>query len=101
MSHPADIRAAVEKRGSTLKAVSLAAGLNPHACRLALRQRHIGGEQALAEFLGQPVWKLWPDRWRVRNGAVVRIDYRTKELRSRRNPKDVAADLSCQKSRAA
>ncbi|MDE1149676.1 MAG: helix-turn-helix domain-containing protein [Azospirillaceae bacterium] len=96
--HPADIRAAVEKRGSTLKAVAVAAEVHEDACRFALRHRHVGGERALSEFLNIALWELWPDRW-SRHGA--RLDHRTKELRERRNPMGNAAELSCQKNKAA
>lgn len=98
--HPADIRAAVQKRGSTLKAVAQQAGLNAAACRLALRDRHIGGEQAIAAFLAIPLWDLWPDRW---SPAGQRLDHRTKPLRAirRRNNSGAGPDASCQKSRAA
>ncbi|MDG3439595.1 helix-turn-helix domain-containing protein [Nitrospirillum amazonense] len=96
--HPADIRAAVEKRGKTLKDVALAAGIHADACRFALRHRHVQGERALSEFLKIPLWELWPDRWSVHG---IRLDHRTKELRQRHNPKAVVGDVSCQKSRAA
>lgn len=95
--HPADIRAAVEKRGSALKAVAVAAGLHADACRFALRHRHVGGERALSEYLKIPLWELWPDRWSCHG---IRLDHRKKELR-RHNPTAVAGGSSCQKSRAA
>lgn len=56
------IKAEVHRRGSTLKAVAVAAGLEQSACRVALSRHHSGGEEAIARFLGVGVSELWPDR---------------------------------------
>ncbi len=77
--HRADIKAAVEKKGKTLTQLALDAGLESWACRHALGRRHKSGEEAIARFLGVPLWELWPARWRhpVKDGGVpTRIDNR-------------------------
>ena len=58
------IKAEVHRRGSTLRAIALAAGLDPSACSAAMSRRHIAGEQALARFLGVAPEVLWPERYR-------------------------------------
>ena len=62
--HPADIRAAVNKKGLTLTAVALAADLPEHACRAALKNRSIAGEAAIAKVLGVEPKAIWPSRFR-------------------------------------
>lgn len=74
------IRAAIEKKGSNLKELALRAGLpNEKACQNAVFQRHIQGERVISQFLGVPLWELWPDRWRApstEGGDPHRIDNR-------------------------
>lgn len=87
--HRADIRAAVEKAGSTLTQLALDKGLNESACRRALCGRNIPGERAIAELIGVPVWVLWPGRWRAPRrigGEPSRIDNRFGK-KSRRSPR--------------
>jgi Ner family transcriptional regulator len=78
------IKAEVERKGSTLRALAIAVGLSRAACSNALRRRHRSAEEAIAAFLDIPVWELWPDRW-VPPAAVglapTRIDNRTAENR--------------------
>lgn len=57
------IKAEVHRRGTTLREISLAAGLHPKACTTALYRRHIAGEHALAKFLGFAPEVLWPERY--------------------------------------
>ena len=61
--HPADIKAAVEKTGWTLARLSAAAGLPAHACRHALHYPYHLAELAIAEAIGVPAPKIWPDRY--------------------------------------
>jgi Ner family transcriptional regulator len=62
--HRADIKAAVEKKGKTLTQLAIDEGLEGWSCRHALGRRHRPGEMVIAEFIGVPVWELWPGRWR-------------------------------------
>lgn len=57
------IKVEVSRKGTTLRAISLAAGLDPSACSAALSRRHFAGEHALAAFLGVAPEVLWPDRY--------------------------------------
>lgn len=80
--HRADIRAAVEKHGQTLRGLARSRGLHEMACSRALAARNTPGERAIADLIGVPLWDLWPDRWRrpaVEGGQPERIDNRRRE----------------------
>lgn len=80
--HRADIRAAVEKRGQTLRGLALSRGLHKMACSRALAARNTPGERAISDLIGVPLWDLWPDRWRhpaTVGGQPERIDNRRRE----------------------
>lgn len=57
------ITAEVHRRGKTLTEIAVEAGLHRSACRSAVVRRHIGGEQAIADFLGLPPEAIWPERY--------------------------------------
>lgn len=56
------IAAEIKRRGSSLRKISLAAGLSESTCRGALYRPLPSGEEAISGFLGIPVHVLWPDR---------------------------------------
>lgn len=58
-----DIRAEVNKKGSTLTQLARDAGLPEAACRVALKTPYYHAEQAIARFLGRPAWAIWPERY--------------------------------------
>lgn len=61
--HPADIRAAVTKRGGTLSHIASEAGLHPHTGQQALKSPCYAAEQAIAAFLDMPAHEIWPGRY--------------------------------------
>lgn len=61
--HPADIKAAIEKRGANLSQLARGAGLEESACRQALRRPLPSGERVISAFLNVPLHVLWPDRY--------------------------------------
>lgn len=61
--HPADIKAALEKRGLTLAELSRSAGYSPTAAGRALRTAWPAVEQVIAEALDVTPQDLWPDRY--------------------------------------
>lgn len=61
--HPSDIKAAIEKRRSTLAAVGRAHGVDRRLISLALDTPHIRGERAIAAFLETPASQIWPSRY--------------------------------------
>ena len=75
--HPADIKALVEKQGTTLEQISTDAGLNRSAISVAFKKPYTKGELALSVFLEVPVQYLFPTRW-DKNGNRVRPRYANK-----------------------
>lgn len=66
--HRADIKSALEKAGTTLKAVALAGGLSESACRKALDVPSPRAEALIAAVLNLPLHVIWPDRYDERGG---------------------------------
>lgn len=62
--HPADIIAALKKRGTSLAAVSRQAGLASSTLANALTRRWPKGERLIAEKLDVEPEKIWPSRYR-------------------------------------
>lgn len=68
--HREDIKAAVRKRGTTLKDLALRNGLSESACRKALDVPSPRAEALIAECIEKPVHEIWPDRYDVRGGRL-------------------------------
>lgn len=61
--HPADIVAALHKRGLTLRKVADQCGVSPPAVIKALRERNLPSERRIAEAIGIPAQQIWPSRY--------------------------------------
>ncbi|MGR3760927.1 helix-turn-helix domain-containing protein [Roseobacteraceae bacterium NS-SX3] len=61
--HPAEILAAVRKRGQSLASIARAHGIAPRTASKALQQPCYAGEQAIADFLGCAAHEIWPNRY--------------------------------------
>ncbi|MFJ5453991.1 helix-turn-helix domain-containing protein [Pectobacterium jejuense] len=61
--HPADIIAALKKRGTSLSAVSRNAGLASSILANALKRHWPKGERLIAEALGSSPEQVWPSRY--------------------------------------
>ena len=61
--HPADILAAVQKRGRDLASIARASGIAPRTVSKALQEPCYTGEKAIADFLGKPAHEIWPNRY--------------------------------------
>jgi len=61
--HPADVIAAVRKKGSSIRQLSIAAGLHPGSLRVALARHYPRAQAVLAAFLEQPPQTIWPSRY--------------------------------------
>ncbi|WP_225086793.1 helix-turn-helix transcriptional regulator [Pectobacterium colocasium] len=61
--HPADIIAALKKRGTSLSAVSRNAGLASSTLSNALKRHWPKGERLIAEALGSSPEHVWPSRY--------------------------------------
>ena len=62
--HPADIMAALRKRGTSLAAVSRRAGLASSTLANAICRHWPKGERLIAEELGVAPEQIWPSRYR-------------------------------------
>ncbi|MCL6351566.1 helix-turn-helix domain-containing protein [Pectobacterium polaris] len=61
--HPADIIAALKKRGTSLAVVSRNAGLASSTLANALKRHWPKGERLIAEALGSSPEQVWPSRY--------------------------------------
>lgn len=66
--HREDIKAAVRKRGTTLKELALGAGLSESACRKALSVPSPRAEAVIAGCIDKPLHLIWPERYDRRGG---------------------------------
>lgn len=62
--HPADVLAALKKRGHTLAGLSVANGYHPTAAGKALKRSWPALEQIIAGALGVQPAVIWPSRYR-------------------------------------
>nr|WP_253283077.1 helix-turn-helix transcriptional regulator [Cedecea davisae] len=62
--HPADILAALKKKGTSLAAVSRKAGLASSTLANALTRHWPKGERLIAEEIGVAPEQIWPSRQR-------------------------------------
>ncbi|ECD9611750.1 hypothetical protein FNZ18_20620 [Salmonella enterica subsp. salamae] len=67
---PADIIAALKKRGTSLAAVSRKAGLASGTLANALRRHWPKGERLIAEALNVSPAQIWPSRYRWADSTV-------------------------------
>jgi Ner family transcriptional regulator len=70
--HPADILAALKKRGQSLAGLSVANGYHPTAAGKALKQPWPAMERLLAAALGVPPQTIWPSRYDDRGRPLPR-----------------------------
>ena len=61
--HPADVLAALKKKGNSLAALSVANGYHPTAAGKALKRRWPALEVLIADAIGVPPAQIWPTRY--------------------------------------
>jgi Ner family transcriptional regulator len=61
--HPADVLAALKKRGHSLAALSVAHGYHPTAAGKALKRPWPAMEAVIAQALGVTPQQIWPNRY--------------------------------------
>ena len=61
--HPADVLAALKKRGQSLAGLSVANGYHPTAAGKALKQPWPAMERLLARAIGVTPQEMWPSRY--------------------------------------
>jgi Ner family transcriptional regulator len=70
--HPADVLAALKKRGTTLAGLSVAHGYHPTAAGKALKRPWPAMEAIIAGQLGVPPAVIWPSRYHPDGSPVTR-----------------------------
>ena len=68
--HPADIVAAVKKKGTNLSQLSLANGFGESTLRAALKKPHPRAQRLIAETIGVPMHQIWP-QWFDASGQRI------------------------------
>lgn len=94
--HPEDIKAAVRKTGTTLSALSRAAGLSDGAAKRALETPWPRAEAIIASCIGRRPQDIWPSRY-DREGLPVK----GRPVLVANIPSASAPTPHCQKSEAA
>jgi len=61
--HPADVLAALKKKGNSLAALSVANGYHPTAAGKALKRRWPALEALISDAIGVPAKDIWPSRY--------------------------------------
>lgn len=69
--HPADIVAALQKKGWSLRQLSLAMGLSEHTLKSVMSRPYPKAEKIIAEVLGEAPEAIWPERYAKRNFTPV------------------------------
>jgi Ner family transcriptional regulator len=64
--HPADVLAALKKRGHTLAGLSAAHGYHATAAGKALKRSWPALEAVIADAIGVPPQQIWPSRYAAR-----------------------------------
>jgi Ner family transcriptional regulator len=70
--HPADIKAALEKRGHTLTSLAAECGYGRGFCNNAFRQKSPNAERVIAAALDKKPWDIWPSRYDSDNQPIMR-----------------------------
>jgi Ner family transcriptional regulator len=68
--HPADVLAALKKRGHSLAGLSVAHGYHATAAGKALKRSWPALEMMIAEAIGVPPQQIWPSRYGPTRSAV-------------------------------
>lgn len=63
--HPADVIAALHKRGITLRKLAAQHNVSGEAVVKALRERNLPSEKRIADAIGIPPQVIWPSRYNL------------------------------------
>lgn len=64
------IKAEIERRGKTMTQLAKDYGISDRTVRNALYIPSKKGELVIANFLGEPLYKLFPERWTIDNKRI-------------------------------
>jgi len=93
--HKADIKAALEKRGWSLRALSAHHGYNETVLCIALRKPYPKAERLIAEAIGVHPMKIWPSRYDKDGNQIATNSAKSAAMAKRRN-----ADRHCRTARS-
>lgn len=68
--HPADITAALKKRGLSMRQLSIYHGYGPSTLHVALHRSYPKAEVLIAEALGTTPDKIWPSRYQPKKSVA-------------------------------
>lgn len=80
--HPADITAALKKRGLSCRQLSLHHGYGPSTLHSALHRPWPKAEQLIAEAIGTTPAKIWPSRYEPKKSVAEVLGEVRRELQS-------------------
>jgi lambda repressor-like predicted transcriptional regulator len=78
------IKAEIRRRGLSMKALTERNGIKPSTLRWAFFKPSPGANRAIAQFLGQPLHRLWPN-WFDTSGEIIPVRRRNSTHKSRRD----------------
>jgi len=87
--HPADVIAALKKKGTTLAAVSRQAGLGSSTLANALSRSWPKGEGLIAAALGIHPAEIWPSRYYDSAGKLIDRQKRIRREKPKRQDDDL------------
>jgi Ner family transcriptional regulator len=61
--HPADVKAALNKAGWTLRSLGMAHSLGPNSLKVVLQMPWPNAERIIAQAIGVPPQLIWPSRY--------------------------------------
>ena len=77
--HPADIKAVIEKRGTTLREIGRVHGYSSQVFVSCLHYPYRKVERLLSDYLGIPLHVLFPKRWDSSGNRLIKIGRPRKE----------------------
>lgn len=80
------IKAALHRSGMTITRLAEINELNPNQFRAVWSRTHRKAEAAIADFLGEPVEDLFPDRYPIRSSHILSSKYERTEASQKSPP---------------
>lgn len=80
--HPADVQAALKKRGWSFRKLSIAHGYDAGSLNVALRRPWPRAERIIARTIGVEPWDIWPSRYDEDKYPIPPSQYKTRAPKS-------------------
>jgi Ner family transcriptional regulator len=85
--HPADIGAALKKRGWSYRRLSVHHGYSPTVFAAVVQRPWPKGERLIADAIGVPPAEIWPERYAARAEKAAARQRAALDLKARRSRK--------------